>query len=80
MSLRDQIADRVKDGWTNREIARELGIARQTVDNHISELYGEAGISGNRRGGRVLKSGDLAGPRRSLIHWLLGDFDDDTLG
>ena len=76
MALREKIANLVRLGKTDLQIAKELGVAVQTVYNHLSDLYGEAGIDGRHKGKWELKPGDVVGRRGALRHWLNGDFDD----
>lgn len=75
-ALAFRIANLVRLGKTDLQIARELNIAVKTVYNHLSDLYGAAGIDGRRRGGWQFKPGDVVGRRGALRHWLNGDFDD----
>ncbi|MBC6447909.1 AAA family ATPase [Actinokineospora sp. HBU206404] len=44
-----QIADLVRDGLTNRQIARKLHIAEKTVEMHLTNVFAKLGV-GNRAG------------------------------
>lgn len=41
-----EVAHAVARGLGNRDIARELGIAPETVKHHLSNVYGKLGVSG----------------------------------
>ena len=41
-----QVALAVTKGIGNRAIARELGIAVETVKHHLSNVYGKTGVNG----------------------------------
>ena len=40
-----QIVTRLAEGWSNKAIARELGITERTVKYHLAELYGRLGAA-----------------------------------
>jgi len=40
-----QVADMVRQGLTNRVIARQLGIAEKTVEMHLSHVFAKLGVS-----------------------------------
>jgi len=39
-----QILERLTEGWTNRQIAAELGIPVQTVKNRLTIIYLKIGV------------------------------------
>ena len=39
------ILGHLADGWTNRRIADELGVAEKTVKNHVTNLLSKLGMS-----------------------------------
>jgi len=44
-----QIAVMVRDGYSNKQIGRALGIASGSVANHLLDIYRSMGISGKER-------------------------------
>ena len=48
-SAERQVADRVADGLTSRQIAEELFVSPRTVDAHLSHIYRKLGISTRAR-------------------------------
>jgi non-specific serine/threonine protein kinase len=44
-SRKRQIAALVGEGMSNRDIARQLGISKRTVDAHLEHIFGKLGIS-----------------------------------
>ncbi|MEU7769477.1 LuxR C-terminal-related transcriptional regulator, partial [Nocardia sp. NPDC049190] len=43
--LERDIADRVVQGYTNREIAAQLFISRKTVEKHLARVFTKLGTS-----------------------------------
>ena len=41
-----QVADAVARGLSNKEIASEFGISRETVKQHLSSIYGKLAMPG----------------------------------
>lgn len=64
------------DGWTNRHIAEELGVAEKTVKNHVTNLLSKLGMSRRteaavyavrmERDGADLKAGEHRPGRREV--------------
>jgi DNA-binding CsgD family transcriptional regulator len=48
-SAERQVADRVADGLTSRQIAEELFVSPRTVDTHLAHIYRKLGISTRAR-------------------------------
>ncbi|WP_371789849.1 LuxR C-terminal-related transcriptional regulator [Streptomyces sp. NBC_01471] len=52
VSLTDReqdVAKLVGQGWTNKEIARELYVTTKTVEYHLRHIYGKAGMENRRQ-------------------------------
>jgi PAS domain S-box-containing protein len=39
-----QVLERLADGWDNAQIARDLGLAEQTVRNYVTNIYEKLGV------------------------------------
>jgi PAS domain S-box-containing protein len=39
-----QVLERLADGWANAQIARDLGLAEQTVRNYVTNIYEKLGV------------------------------------
>jgi DNA-binding NarL/FixJ family response regulator len=45
LSTREQeVAGLIAQGWTNRRIAAELGLAERTVDTHVGKILSKLGV------------------------------------
>ena len=51
-----QVAERAAHGLSNPEIARELSVARSTVETHLKRVYSKLGIDGRHQLPRSLGS------------------------
>ena len=56
-SAERQVADRVADGLTSRQIAEELFVSPRTVDAHLAHIYRKLGISSRARLAAMVKGG-----------------------
>jgi DNA-binding CsgD family transcriptional regulator len=57
------VAERIADGCTNRQIARELFISEKTVEAHITRLFAKLGVNSRVRLATELRR--LRGRRRT---------------
>ncbi|MEA2347173.1 MAG: hypothetical protein QOG62_960 [Thermoleophilaceae bacterium] len=66
-----EIATRVADGATNREVGEELSLSSRTVEAHLRRIFKKTGVS-SRTGlaAHMFRSGMIGG--LSAIDWIFG--------
>ncbi|MGH7622369.1 MAG: helix-turn-helix domain-containing protein [Gemmatimonadaceae bacterium] len=71
-----EVLERVRDGQSNPEIARELGISTDGAKFHVSEILTKLGVSSRREAaeweGAPARSDEMAGTPQASIVQLTG--------
>ncbi len=67
-----EVLELVRQGLSNTEIARRLGISRDGVKFHVSEIITRLGVRKRREAARWRREEQRAAPSASLAGWRAG--------